>query len=163
MKILNLLATATLMLGCTHGAGAAGPSVPAAGGSPTPPAAASEASFTTLPPSARPDENASHPDPLHTDPDKYKVILENDQVRVLRYHDTPGAKTTPHYHRPFVLYALGPFRRRLVLSDGSVKEREFKQGDVIWMPAQIHSGENIGSTDTDVIIVESKTQESARD
>lgn len=103
------------------------------------------------------------PDPTVTDGDKYHVILENERVRVLRYHDTPGARTRPHYHAEFVLYALSAFRRRLTFPDGSIKERDFKPGDVIWMPAQVHIGENIGTTDTDVIIVEDKlTCDSAR-
>jgi quercetin dioxygenase-like cupin family protein len=96
------------------------------------------------------------PDPITTDGDKYRVILENDRVRVLRYQDKPGDKTKPHYHVEFVLYALSPFRRRLIFPDGTVKERDFSPGDVIWMPAQVHTGENIGQTDTDVIIVENK-------
>jgi hypothetical protein len=29
-------------------------------------------------------------DPTTTDPDKYKVIFENERVRVLEYRDTPG-------------------------------------------------------------------------
>jgi quercetin dioxygenase-like cupin family protein len=147
------LAAALLMIGCASAA----PCPPAVS---TPPVASQPPrdadGFTSLPDSARPGSGGDHPDPLHTDGDKYSLLLENDQVRVLRYHDSPGAKTSPHYHRPFVLYALGPFRRRLVLADGTVKERDFLRGDVIWMPAQIHTGENVGSTDTDVIIVESK-------
>jgi len=34
------------------------------------------------------------------------------------------------------------------------KSREFKPGDTIWMPEQVHTGENIGTTDTEVLIVE---------
>lgn len=98
----------------------------------------------------------SAPDPTVTDGDKYHVILENSRVRVLRYRDKPGDKTKPHHHAEFVLYALSSFRRRLSFPDGSVRERDFKPGDVIWMPDQIHTGENVGTTDTDVIIVENK-------
>jgi quercetin dioxygenase-like cupin family protein len=98
------------------------------------------------------------PDPIVTDGDKYHVVLENDHVRVLRYQDKPGDKTHPHHHDEFVLYALSPFRRRLIFPDGTVKERDFKPGDVIWMPEQIHTGENIGATDTDVLIVEQKSR-----
>ena len=29
-------------------------------------------------------------DPTQSDPDKYKVIFENDRVRVLEYKDKPG-------------------------------------------------------------------------
>jgi quercetin dioxygenase-like cupin family protein len=99
---------------------------------------------------------ASAPDPIVTDGDKYHVVLENDHVRVLRYHDKPGDKTHPHHHDEFVLYALSSFRRRLIFPDGAVKERDFQPGDVIWMPDQVHTGENIGTTDTDVVIVEQK-------
>jgi hypothetical protein len=44
-------------------------------------------------------------DAVHTDSDKYRVILENDCVRVLDYKDLPGEKTHPHRHPDFVLYA----------------------------------------------------------
>lgn len=96
-------------------------------------------------------------DPAQSDGDKYRVLLENEQVRVLRYHDEPGAKTRMHHHPRFVLYALGPFRRRLTFPDGSQHEREFKAGDVIWMPAQSHVGENVGSSPTDSLLVELKS------
>jgi len=102
------------------------------------------------------DAKAAAPDPIVTDGDKYRVVLENDHVRVLRYQDKPGDKTRPHHHNEFVLYALSSFSRRLIFPDGTVKERAFKPGDVIWMPEQVHTGENIGTTDTDVVIVEQK-------
>ncbi len=115
-------------------------------------------------PTASPQSAAATPsaqDPTVTDGDKYHVALDNDRVRVLRYHDKPGEKTHPHHHVEFVLYALSPFRRRLTFADGSTKERDFKPGDVIWMPDQIHTGENTGTTDTDVIIVENKLAKNA--
>jgi quercetin dioxygenase-like cupin family protein len=95
-------------------------------------------------------------DPTVTDPDKYKFVMENDRVRVLRYHDEPGARTHQHHHPDSVLYALSAFRRRLIFPDGTTKEREFKAGDTMWVPAQTHIGENNGSTDTEVLLVEVK-------
>jgi quercetin dioxygenase-like cupin family protein len=95
-------------------------------------------------------------DPVTTDGDKYSVILENDRVRVLRYHDEPGERTNSHHHPAFVLYALAPFERRLSFPDGTKKERAFVSGDVIFMPDQTHVGENIGSTATEAVIVELK-------
>jgi len=95
-------------------------------------------------------------DPIVTDGDKYKLVTENVRVRVLRYHDTPGAKTHPHHHPDSVLHALSAFKRRLTFRDGRAVEREFKAGDVMWVPAQTHVGENIGTTDTDVLLVEVK-------
>ena len=95
-------------------------------------------------------------DAIKTDPDKYKVVEENARVRVLRYHDSPGQKTAQHAHPEFVLYTLGPFKRRLTFPDGKTVERVFKAGDVVLMPAQSHIGENIGTTDTEVLLVELK-------
>ncbi len=95
-------------------------------------------------------------DPVKTDSDKYKVVKENERVRVLRYHDHPGDKTTMHVHPDLVLYAIAPFRRRLTFPDGKTRELEFKAGDVVLLPGQKHVGENIGSTDTEVLIVELK-------
>ncbi len=42
-------------------------------------------------------------DPTHTDGDKYKVVFENEKVRVLEYKDLPGEKTHQHRHPDFVL------------------------------------------------------------
>jgi beta-alanine degradation protein BauB len=95
-------------------------------------------------------------DPATTDPDKYKVVLDNERVRVLRYHDKPGDKTNVHHHPDSVLYALSTFRRRLTFPDHRTKELELKTGDVMWVPAQTHVGENIGTTETEVLLVEVK-------
>jgi quercetin dioxygenase-like cupin family protein len=95
-------------------------------------------------------------DPAVTDGDKYQVLLENEHVRVLRYRDQPGARTHLHDHPCFVMYALGPFRRQLTLPDGGKRVRELKAGEVAWMPAQSHIGENVGTTATDALLVELK-------
>jgi quercetin dioxygenase-like cupin family protein len=94
-------------------------------------------------------------DPTRTDLDKYKVIFENDRVRVLEFRDTPGAKTKPHQHPDSVLLMLSNFRRRLSIGD-SVREVTVEAGEAVWSPAQIHIGENIGSTDTHLVFVELK-------
>src|SRR5512141_2751193 len=87
-------------------------------------------------------------DPVVTDGDKYKVIFENDRVRVLEYRDSPGQRTSPHHHPDYVLCALGTFRRKFVLSDGREAVRDVRTGDVVWGKAHSHIGENVGSTDT---------------
>ena len=95
-------------------------------------------------------------DPAATDGDKYRVVLENEYVRVLEYRDKPGEKTHQHAHPNFTLYAVSAFKRRIHLPDGKVLMREFKAGDVMWSPAQTHIGENVGNTETHVIMVELK-------
>ena len=95
-------------------------------------------------------------DAVVTDPDKYSVVLENERVRVLRYHDKPGDTTSQHAHPDYILYAESSFKRRLTFPDGRKWEVDVKAGSVVWMKAHIHIGENIGDTNTDVIIVELK-------
>ena len=36
-------------------------------------------------------------DPTKTDPDKYQAVMENDRVRVLRYHDEPFLRVVSRY------------------------------------------------------------------
>lgn len=101
-------------------------------------------------------------DATRTDGDKYRVILENDQVRVLAYRDQPGERTHQHHHPAFVVVALEPFQRRLLLPDGKAIVRQFKAGDVLYSDAQTHVGENVGTTPTNVIMVELKTAAPSR-
>lgn len=94
-------------------------------------------------------------DPTVTDPQLYKVLFENDRVRVLRYTDKPGDRTMPHQHPDSVLITLSKFRRRLTVGDRSI-DVEKSPHEIIWNPAHTHVGENTGTTDTDVIFVELK-------
>ena len=95
-------------------------------------------------------------DPVGTDGDKYKVLLENEHVRVLSYTDRPGDATHQHKHPTFVVYALAPFKRKLTLADGRTLTREFKAGDVLYSDGETHIGENVGQTPTQIVMVEMK-------
>ena len=96
-------------------------------------------------------------DPTSTDPDKYKVIFENDLVRVLEYRDEPGQATRPHEHPDSVMYTLSSFQRRLIAESGETRDVDLAAGEVRWLDVQIHSGENIGESATHVLFVELKT------
>jgi len=95
-------------------------------------------------------------DPTTTDPDKYTVVYENDRVRVLEYRDAPGQRTSPHEHPDSVMVTLSSFSRRLVAADGGSRDVELEAGEVRWLDAQTHSGENIGDRETHVLFVELK-------
>jgi quercetin dioxygenase-like cupin family protein len=94
-------------------------------------------------------------DPAVTNPDHYKVIFENEHVRVLEYTDEPGDRTTLHEHPDSVMYTLSSFRRRLVQGDNQ-RDVELEAGRVNWLPAQQHLGENIGDTPTRALFIELK-------
>lgn len=94
-------------------------------------------------------------DPVATNPELYRAIFENEDVRVLEYVDQPGERTRPHSHPDSVMYTLTSFKRRLA-SGGRETEIELPAGAVRWLPAQEHAGANIGATETRVIFVELK-------
>jgi quercetin dioxygenase-like cupin family protein len=94
-------------------------------------------------------------DPAVSNPQHYRVVYENERVRVLEYRDQPGDRTTPHQHPDSLMYTLSAFRRRLV-SGAEQRDVEIPAGMAGWVPAQQHSGENIGDTPTHCIFVELK-------
>ncbi|MFZ2174930.1 MAG: cytoplasmic protein [Rhodococcus sp. (in: high G+C Gram-positive bacteria)] len=94
-------------------------------------------------------------DPSVTDPDLYRVIFENERVRVLEYKDQPGDKTHPHSHPDSILYPLSTFHRR-ISTGGREVEVDLTAGQVRWLSAQEHAGENIGDTITHALFIELK-------
>jgi quercetin dioxygenase-like cupin family protein len=99
-------------------------------------------------------------DPVQSNPEHYRVVFENERVRVLDYLDQPGDRTTPHQHPDSVMYTLTAFRRRLS-SGGVQRDVDIPAGMTGWVPAQEHAGENIGDGPTHVIFVELKEPGSA--
>lgn len=94
-------------------------------------------------------------DPAVSNPDHYRVLFENERVRVLEYTDHPGECTTPHEHPDSVMVTLSSFSRRLVAGDREI-DVEIPFGSVRWLDPQRHHGENTGTTDTHAIFIELK-------
>jgi quercetin dioxygenase-like cupin family protein len=94
-------------------------------------------------------------DPTTTNPNLYRTLWENDDVRVLEYRDQPGQETTPHTHPNTVMITLTDFERRLTIADQS-RNVALAAGSAVWLPAQTHAGRNIGDTPTHTILVELK-------
>jgi len=94
-------------------------------------------------------------DPVVTDPAHYRVLWENDRVRVLEYRDAPGDATHLHEHPDSVMVTLSSFERLLV-ADGRELAVRLEAGEARWLDAQAHQGRNIGDTETRVLFVELK-------
>lgn len=97
-------------------------------------------------------------DPVPIYPDNYKVLIENDRVRVLDFQLRKGAKEDFHAHPAAVTYVITPFKIRFSFPDGTTRIREAKAGDVFYGEALVHASENIGDTDAHGILVEMKAQ-----
>jgi quercetin dioxygenase-like cupin family protein len=94
-------------------------------------------------------------DPTVTDPNLYKVIFENERVRILEYRDQPGDRTHAHRHPDSVMVTLSAFRRRIAAGGRSI-DVELRAGETRWVGAQEHTGENIGDSESHSIFIELK-------
>jgi quercetin dioxygenase-like cupin family protein len=96
-------------------------------------------------------------DPVKTDPKTYKVVLENDQVRVLHVKMGPGQSTPVHEHTlNRVVTYLSDQKIRVTTPDGKSNIAEHKAGDVAWAGPAKHKEENLNTTPFEVMVVELK-------
>jgi hypothetical protein len=109
------------------------------------------------PPNMVPVVRYSARDPLKVAPRHYKVEINNNQVRVLRFRLGPGEKTSLH-EDPFetLVVPLTAARLKLVDSEGKAKAVAYRQADLQWLPPGAGADENIGSKSYEAIIVEFK-------
>jgi quercetin dioxygenase-like cupin family protein len=96
-------------------------------------------------------------DPVEVSPDHYELLLENDAVRVLRMTLGPGDIDEEHSHPSETVYFLKGGKLRIHLPEGDPAELEIPDGGVIWHEPWTHRVENVGSSDVEAVIVESKT------
>ena len=94
-------------------------------------------------------------DPVMTNPEHYRLLWENERVRVLEYIDEPGAQTTPHVHPDTVMVTLTAFERKLITA-GHEADVALPAGRALWLPAQKHAGINTGRTATHTLLIELK-------
>lgn len=95
-------------------------------------------------------------DAIKAAPNNYKVILENDRVRLLEYRGKPGDKTEMHSHPDLLAYPLTPAKVKFTFPNGESFEAEMQAGEPMFSEAHSHSTENIGTSDAHVILVELK-------
>lgn len=95
-------------------------------------------------------------DPVKVAPDKCKVLLENDDVRVYDFVLKPGEKMPMHSHPRTSIYSVTDAKLKISTPDGTSQEMEFKAGQAYFHGPVTHEGENIGTTDCHLIISEIK-------
>lgn len=95
-------------------------------------------------------------DPLKLYPDNYRVLLENDRVRVLDFRLARGATEQMHTHPAHLAVFLEDFTIRFTLPDGSHALREGHPHQISWSDGVTHASENIGGSDAHGILVELK-------
>jgi beta-alanine degradation protein BauB len=99
-------------------------------------------------------------DPVKVDAKHYKVLLDNDQVRVLKIHYNPKEKSVMHEHPATVVVFLNDSKTKFTLPDGSSTDATQKAGDLAFAEAGKHLPQNVGNTAVEGILVELKGKSS---
>lgn len=95
-------------------------------------------------------------DPAKVAPDNYKVLLENDRVRVVEVTLRPGDKVAMHDHPDMVAYPLTDIKNTWTYPDGSQEEVMLKKGVALWHDAFAHAAWNTEDEDQKIVVFELK-------
>jgi len=89
---------------------------------------------------------------------QYKLIAENENVRVLEANLAPGAKTPMHSHPALMAVILQPSITKWTMPDGKSRQSpaDMKRGSVVAMGAETHVSENAGKTALQAVLIEFK-------
>jgi quercetin dioxygenase-like cupin family protein len=101
-------------------------------------------------------EVMSQQDAVKLSPQYYKVLLENDQVRVVEYRLKPGEKEIMHSHPAGVLYGFGDAKLKVTYPDGRIEEIVATGGEAHWRNPVTHALENVGNIEAHALVVEPK-------
>ena len=105
------------------------------------------------------EEGALAQDARSADPRSFRVLLDNDQLRVLEYTSRPGLAVCGqgmHTHPDHLTIAMASGKVRATLPDGKQLLRDVPQGLVFYSPAETHAVENIGGANYRAYIIELK-------
>jgi len=95
-------------------------------------------------------------DPVKLDPKHYKVIIDNDQVRVLRAKYGPHEKSVMHEHPASVAVFMTSGHTKFTMPDGTSQTVDGKAEDATWADAGKHLPENVGDKPFEAIVIELK-------
>jgi quercetin dioxygenase-like cupin family protein len=96
-------------------------------------------------------------DALVSSPGNFKLLLDNDHVRVLQYTLPPGARDHWHTHPPRVGYVLSGAKIRVTEADGSHQDYDEKTGETYWGEfSPLHDTLNLDTKPYIVLLIEVK-------
>ena len=99
--------------------------------------------------------------PEEVSPDVYKVLLDNEDVKVLEVTFEPGQSDNMHDHYPVTFYLLQGGKAQVTMPDGTVNEREIPSGFTGHQLEKVrHQVKNIGDSTIKLILVERKREQS---
>lgn len=99
---------------------------------------------------------AAAQDPVKVAPNQYKLLFENDRVRVLEVTLEAGESIVSHSHPDHFVYVVSPGKLKITPQGKEGQEMETTQGQVVWIAAETHSAMNTGTTNFKGVVVELK-------
>ena len=91
----------------------------------------------------------------------YKVLLENDQVRILDFRIKPGESEPQHSHPAVAVYSLSDGQAEMTAAGAKPEVIDGKTGQAFSGAATVHRYKNVGKTEIHAIIVEVNTAKAA--
>ena len=91
-------------------------------------------------------------------PRSYRVVLDNERVRVIEYKSRPGLGVCGegvHSHPAHLAIALTPAKVK-VTQNGKTTYGDVPAGEVMYFEAEVHTAENVGGAGTRFFLVEMK-------
>ncbi len=96
-------------------------------------------------------------DPVKILSDKFKILLENEHVRVVQYSLKPGEKDDWHTHPAKSSYVVSGGKLKVYLENGEVIYADEETATASWMDyVGKHYVENIGNTTVTIVFTEIK-------
>jgi hypothetical protein len=96
-------------------------------------------------------------DVLKVIPENYKLLFENQFVRVIEARVPPGSDEKPHRHMRGVSICMTEYTvESRILPDGQWVRSDRKLGTVYWSESSLHVLRNVGKTTSHTIRVELK-------
>jgi beta-alanine degradation protein BauB len=94
-------------------------------------------------------------------PERVKVLVDNEQVRVLRFIEPGHSKLPMHSHPAYVSVGFTADDFRYTFPDGKTTEEKTKAGAVDYSKAVTHASENLSGNVAESILVELKDRPAA--
>ena len=101
-------------------------------------------------------------DSVKVDPTHHEVLLENDQVRVVRWVVAAGDTTLYHSHPNNLNICLTDYNGKVTGPDAKIFKVQAKAGSLGWRPSGNHAVANLGNHRMVGILVEPKQPASLR-
>jgi quercetin dioxygenase-like cupin family protein len=94
-------------------------------------------------------------DPAKATANAYKVVLENDHVRLLEVRAKAGTKIPMHAHPAYVAYAVNDMKSEFIDETGKAQQVDEKAGETTWKEPETHAV-TVQSANARVLVIELK-------